>query len=965
MQFYRNSGLAFLLILISFSVFGQTFPCDNGQRLYFFQETGAQYGSLSYITNYTTATPSVTVMFPMSTQQHNGLGANPIDHYLYYKDWNVLKRITSAGSVTTVCTLAGQSLYGCFDHLGRYWTIQTGQLVAYNISSCTVVKGPYPLNIVNGFLDVVFNPKDCHLYIGDMKVDTNGVVDPGYPGTVFLPSGTYGGAAVGSDGNIYGTGGSTTTGDLSVIDLTTNSSHLVSSFAPGPVFSKSDMASFPCFNVQALFSDSLTSCNSLTVFFTDSSSGPVGNWSWNFGDPASGGANTSALQDPSHTFSAAGTYTVTLIVSTGNNLCYASSSDTATMVVTISASSGFSVIPAQSNILCNGSCTGSASVTVSSGTSPYSYSWNSGQTTNTISSLCSGTYTVLITDAGGCSATQTISIAQPAALSATTTATQASCGSSVGSATVTVTGGTSGYTYAWSPTGGTNNIATGLGIGNYTCVLTDANGCMKVATVSITNSGAPFVSLAGQANVLCSGGNSGSASVTASGGTPGYTYSWSPSGGTTSAATGLSAGNYFVTVTDGAGCSNIQAVTITEPAVLSYSISSSPSGCAAGTGAASVVPSGGTSPYTYSWSPIGGTNAAATGLVAGNYSVIVQDANGCTQTATVSVASTGNPSVTIANQANILCNGINNGSAGVAPSGGTSPYTYAWSPSGGTNASAFGLSAGTYSVLVTDASGCTALQMISITQPPIITAVPSSLPSACNASSGSASVLASGGTGAFSYFWDPVSQTSSAISGLSSGSYTVTVSDANGCTQTATVMVSSVGGPTITVSSDLTITAGDSATLTASGTGNYLWNTGETTSSVTVAPSATTTYTVVITDASGCTGLDSVTVFVELPDPCTGINVPAFFIPSAFSPNKDMENDVLCLQGITDCIDEFTIRIYNRWGEEVFVSADKTFCWDGTYKNDLLNTAVFVYYLEAVLKNADQLKKKGNVSLIR
>lgn len=949
----------------------QTFPCDNGDRLYFIQETGAQYGSLSYITNYTMGTPSVTVMFPFTTQQHNALAANPIDHYLYYKDWamlgtSYLKRLTSTGVSTTICTLGSNSLFGCFDHIGRFWTVENNALVAYDINTCSLVKGPYSLTPSCGFLDIAFNPKDCHFYMCDLRIDTNGVVDPGYPGTQFFPAGTYGGAAFGSDGKLYGTAGTASNGDLSAINLTTNTSSLVGNFSPGPVSGKSDMASFFCSDIQAYFSDSLTGCSSQLVFFHDSSTGAVGNWNWNFGDPASGTSDTSTLQNPSHQFSGPGTYTVTLVVSTGANICYSNAIDSAFLVITISASAGPALTPAQTQVSCNNSCDGTASISASGGTVPYSYIWSNGQSSSSITGLCAGTFSVVVTDSAGCSSSSIFNITQPAALTATANASQASCGSTTGTATVTVSGGSGSYTYSWSPAGGSSTVATGLSIGSYTCLITDSSGCTIAAVASVVNSGAPFVTLSGQANVLCFGGSTGSAAVSASGGTPGYTYSWSPAGGTSSAATGLSAGNYVVTVTDGVGCSNVLPVTITEPGLLSSTVSSSPSGCTSPTGSATITASGGTAPFSYVWSPSVSSSSSASALTAGSYSVTVVDTNGCTSISSFSVATVSSPTATVAGLVNILCNGLNTGSAAVSVSGGSLPYTYSWSPAGGSGALAVGLAAGNYSVLITDASGCTATQSITISAPPAINTSVVSQPSACNDSTGTASVSAAGGTGALSYFWNPGLQTNASVSGLAPGTYTVVISDANGCASTETITITAAGGPSVTVSPNITIAAGTSTTLNASGGGTYQWSTGETNATIVVSPSVATIYIVLVTDSNGCNASDTVFVYVEPIDPCASwTGFQTVILPSAFSPNGDQENDELCLQGAVDCVAGFSIQIFNRWGEIVFSTTDKTFCWDGLVKGKQANSAVYVYYLEATLTSGEEIQRKGNVSLLR
>ncbi|MGO4773835.1 T9SS type A sorting domain-containing protein, partial [Flavobacterium sp. W22_SRS_FK3] len=206
-------------------------------------------------------------------------------------------------------------------------------------------------------------------------------------------------------------------------------------------------------------------------------------------------------------------------------------------------------------------------------------------------------------------------------------------GATNGAASVSPSGGTPGYTYLWSPSGGTAATATGLAAGTYTVTVTDANGCTATRSFTITQPSVISTGTASQTNVSCNGATNGAASVSPSGGTPGYTYLWSPSGGTAATATGLAAGTYTVTVTDANGCTATRAFTITQPTAITATTSQTNVSCNGGAnGTATVNPSGGASAYTYSWAPSGGTAATATGLSAGTYTVTITDANGCTAT---------------------------------------------------------------------------------------------------------------------------------------------------------------------------------------------------------------------------------------------------------------------------------------------------------------------------------------------
>jgi hypothetical protein len=305
---------------------------------------------------------------------------------------------------------------------------------------------------------------------------------------------------------------------------------------------------------------------------------------------------------------------------------------------TLSITSVLKVTTSKTDVSCNGGSDGTASVSVLGGTTPYRYVWSTGATTQSITGLAEGTYTVTAIDANNYASTETFTVIQPTALTATTSKTDVSCnGGSNGTASVNVSGGTGNYTYLWSPSGGTAATATGLTAGTYTVTITDANSCTTKASVTIEQPTA-LTATASQTNISCNGGSNGSATVTPSGGTGGYTYSWFPSGGTGATATGLPAGNYTVTVTDANACVITRTFTIIQPTALTVTTSQTNVSCNGGSnGTATVIPSGGAGGYTYSWAPSGGTAASATGLVAGTYTVTVTDANACAITRTFTI----------------------------------------------------------------------------------------------------------------------------------------------------------------------------------------------------------------------------------------------------------------------------------------------------------------------------------------
>ncbi|MGM8363765.1 MBG domain-containing protein, partial [Flavobacterium sp. ARAG 55.4] len=358
------------------------------------------------------------------------------------------------------------------------------------------------------------------------------------------------------------------------------------------------------------------------------------------------------------------------------------------------------------------------------------------------------------------------------------------------------TGGTGSYTYSWSPSGGTAATATGLTAGTYTVTVTDANSCTATQSFTITEPPALVATAGFQMNVSCNGGTNGSATVSVTGGTPGYTYVWSPLGGTGVSATGLAAGTYTVTITDANSCQTTQSFTITQPAALEASTYQMDVLCnGSATGSAGVTASGGTGPYTYLWSPSGGTAASATGLAAGNYNCLITDNNGCSIVKNFTITQPTAMVASAVSQTNVSCNGGTNGSATVSATGGTGTYTYSWAPSGGSGATATGLAAGTYTVTVKDANLCQDTQIFTITEPTAIDFATVSLPGYDYNSIYSQSINVTGGTGTKTFDISSGNlpsgfnlSSTGLISGISTqvsdSNFTVRATDTNGCTAT-------------------------------------------------------------------------------------------------------------------------------------------------------------------------------------
>jgi gliding motility-associated-like protein len=694
-----------------------------------------------------------------------------------------------------------------------------------------------------------------------------------------------------------------------------------------------------------------TNCGASTGTATATASGGTGTLDYLWSPSGGTVATASNL--------ASGPYTVTI---TDDNNCQVIGN------VSVSANGGPSIsVSSITNATCFNGTNGTATVSGSGGSGTLTYSWMPGSLTGaTQNTLAANTYTVTVTDGGGCSNSTTVTIGQPAAaLAVSMSSTPTNCGASTGSATAAVSGGTGTYDYIWSPSGGIAATASNLASGPYSVTITDDNNCQVVGNVSVSANGGPSISVVSTSDVSCNSGNDGSATVSGSGGSGTLTYSWMPGSLTGTTQSTLTANTYTVTVTDGGGCSNSTTVTINEPTSISLSSSNIISAnCSASDGSATVNATGGSGTYLYAWSPVGGNGATASNIPGGLYNVIVTDQEGCSENLDITVPTIGGPTITLQSSADVTCFNGNDGTATVLATGGSGSYTYSWAPSGGAGATASNLNAGTYDVTVTDGSGCSNILSVTIGQPTSIVITETIIDANCGSTDGQISTSVNGGTGTYTYDWAPNGEITPSINNLSGGSYSVLVTDSDGCTATETYTVQMIGTLPITVSPiSTTIQAGESVQLNASGATSYTW-TPSTGLSCTdcpdpiASPTTTTIYTVTGTDASGCIGSASVTVAVTMV--CGEIYVPTVFAPSEGGSSA---NNKLCVYG--NCIAELNYSVYNRWGEKVFETTDPTICWDGKYKDKDLNSGVFAYKLQVTLIDGNYIEESGNVTLIR
>lgn len=458
----------------------------------------------------------------------------------------------------------------------------------------------------------------------------------------------------------------------------------------------------------------------------------------------------------------------------------------------VSAPPVIQIAPTAQDVVCYGENNGSIQLNATGGAVSLSYQWSHNANLNSpnATSLTAGTYSFTITDANNCSFDSSIVINQPAApFTIQKTVTDANCyGDCNGSIALTsVTGNTAPYTYAWN-TSPVQNSATAQNLcaGSYTVTVTDLNNCSTSVSDNVGEPTLLTVSTV-KTDAICYGESTGTADATANGSVPGYTYSWS-NNSSNAAAGNVPAGNYTVTVTDTHTCTASSSVTVNEPPQLSVLLTHQDAQCFGyNTGKVFSSVTGGVSPYGYLWS----TNPAqsqstATNLTAGNYSVVVTDANNCTVSATETVGEPTLLTVTIASTVDNVCYGGSTGSATSSASGGTLPYIYNWNTNPVQNTvTATSLPAGNYSLTVTDDSLCTATVSTVINQPTEITITEVVNPALCyDSAQGSIDMTVSNGTPGYTYTWQPNVSSTNIATNLLAGSYLVTVADNNNCTKT-------------------------------------------------------------------------------------------------------------------------------------------------------------------------------------
>lgn len=699
------------------------------------------------------------------------------------------------------------------------------------------------------------------------------------------------------------------------------------------------------------------------------SSDPSATATWNTTPPQTGYTLTNAP---------AGQYTLTAVDAAG---C------TSTLDVNIDAPQSMQLGSSTTADTC-GSEDGTATVTVLlNGVAPFTYQWGpaaNNQTTATANNLAAGQYKVTVVDADGCDASRTVTVQLFSNLTVTADVTPATCfGGSDATVKLNVMGGNGSYSYNWNPNVSTSAIAQNLEAGSYKVTVTDilGNQCETTETITVDQRDRIQFNIAVDAASGCGVGD-GSARISPTNVQGPYVTSWDTLGVAmpfltgVDAATNLYPGIYGVSIIDSAGCTATRRFVVTNDNGIDLEVEIlQEDKCGKGEGIARADQSGGTSPFRYKWFafPAQGNDRFAYNLEQGDFFVVIADKNDCVSRKFFTMP--GRPPLKPAgtNIINSYCD-IKNGSARVSFDGGTTPYTYAWNSSPPQNTgTAVNLGAGKYRVVVTDVNGCQDSAVVALIGEAGFTLDMAHEDISCfKRRDGSGTATPVGGFAPYTYLWNtfPVQTTSEAKS-LTHGDYTVIVTDARGCVRSGSItvedqdpLIADFGFSPDTLQPILLNKAAFAFQNRSIGADFFVWSFGDGKSTFEASPvhiyQDTGHFYVTLTvsqDNGRCS--DRVTH-----GPFIVVDNPAVYVPSAFTPNADGNNDILKLGGVF--LTQFDFAIYDRWGQQVFYSNNIDDSWDGQLqRGGTAPEGVYIYTLRAVGRDGLVFEEQGTITLIR
>lgn len=531
------------------------------------------------------------------------------------------------------------------------------------------------------------------------------------------------------------------------------------------------------------------------------------------------------------------------------------------------------------DVNCFNQVTGDINATISGGTAPYSYSWSNGATTQDLNNVVAGSYTLTVNAPIGCSATRTFTITQPAeGLDASAAVTNVKCFNTLtGAIDLTVWGGTPPYFYAWN-TGQSSQDVTNLPSGNINVVISDSKGCTFPMAFNITSPTQLSGSFTLNQPVLCFGDATGSLAYQAVGATAPYTYSWQNSTTLFAESSGnlnnVVADNYQVTVTDARGCQFTDNAIVTTPTLLTGSTTGVNVSCFGGSdGSINATITGGVAPYSSVWTngipATVGTTEDLNSIPAESYTATILDFNNCPLTLYHTITQPNSPIAVIPSVTDVLCFGDNTGAIDLAVTGGTAPYTFAWS-SGQTTEDIQNLLAGNYTFNILDFNNCPFSSTEVISQPfQPLTVTNTITDVVCfGESNGGIDLTVTGGTAPYTYEWNnsyyQLSNTNQDLVNYVAETYASLVTDANGCIFADTLTIDQ---PTELLTSVIGVNilcyGGNNGSVDLTPTGGtipyvFAWNSGP--NSEDIGSLYAGYYEVLVTDGNGCTAMDSITL---------------------------------------------------------------------------------------------------------
>jgi len=367
-----------------------------------------------------------------------------------------------------------------------------------------------------------------------------------------------------------------------------------------------------------------------------------------------------------------------------------------------------------------------------------------------------------------------------------------------------------------------------------------------------------------------------------------------------------------------------------------------------------VTVNGGTGPYQYTWSPVNSTSSSVSNLAPGQYTVMIQDKNGCIKTDTTNIASSS-PIQLELSQTNVLCPGEKTGAAKAIVTGGTPPYDFQW-----TNGTEIfnqnpltNIGAGTYNLNLQDTAGCVVTVSVTITEPGALNVSITTEHSYCQLSNGSATAAVSGGTSPYTFLWTQFNNTTETLNQVPPGDYQLTVADQNNCKTSVVASILNDDPQPIFLGNDTTLCPGNHIILSPGTYKSYKWQDNSVFANYTVTDAGT--YTVEVMDNRNCILKDTINIISD----CGFI-----FFPNAFTPNGDFQNDYFGPLGYLSTVKDYTLLIYNRQGQVVFKSTDPYKKWDGKLPNGTVAIETYVWLATYSNKGKTGILQKGTVTVI-